>query len=207
MSNELKRSAIMAAIANTKTGENDWIDLPLGKGTYSLDALKNLKIKGKHYEICGASFQGHNVACECICNAKSIDEVNWFARLYYALDDEGKESFRCLTESRCARCESVKDLINLILTDFKGYYSIPAGNYGELFAYYNYTNERKCPIALSANEPVPQEYFSVLGRCIASKENGKFFEDNYFGRRRNVTIEEAYKGAFDEIPEEFRVRF
>ena len=202
MSNELKRSAIMVAIANTKTGENDWIDLPLGKGTYSLDALKNLEIKGKHYEICGASFQGHNVACECICNAKSIDEVNWFARLYYALDDEGKESFRCLTESRCARCESVKDLINLVLTD-----SIPAGNYGELFAYYNYTNERKCPIALSANEPVPQEYFSVLGRCIASKENGKFFENNYFGKRRNVTIEEAYKGAFDEIPEEFRVRF
>ena len=207
MSNELRRSLIMVAIANTKTGENDWIDLPLGKGTYSLDALNNLEISGKHYTICGAAFQGHNVVCECICDAKSIDEVNWFARLYYALDNEAKETFRCLTESKCAKCESVKDLINLILTNYKGYYSVPAVNHSELFAYYNYTDERKCPIALSANEPVLHEYFAILGRCIASKENGKFFEGSYFGRRRNVNVEEVYTGNPDEILEEFRVRF
>lgn len=207
MSNELSRSLIIVSIANTKTGESEWIDMPLGKGMYSLDSLKSLEIRGKHYEICGAAFQGHNVTAECICNSKNISEVNWFARLYYNLNKDEKEMFRRLAESKCAKCDCVKDLINLILNNFKGYYYLPASNYSELFAYYNYTKEHKCPIAVSANEPVPQEYFAVLGRCIAEKENGKFFENNYYGKRKNVNIVEIYSGDPSDIPEEFRVRF
>ncbi|MBE6705714.1 MAG: hypothetical protein E7583_10645 [Ruminococcaceae bacterium] len=206
MANDFRISLINVMVTNTKTEQTEWVDFPLGKGQRSIGALNSLGIKGKHYEVSGAAFQKHYVVCDAICGG-NIHEINWFSRLYYRLDNKKRELFRCITESGCMKGTTLKDLINLILTDFKGFYSLPASNYSELFAYYNYTNEHNCPIALSANEPVPVEFFDVLGRCIAEKENGKFFEGGYYGRRKNVIVKDVYGGNPDDVPERMRVRF
>ena len=90
MANDFRISLINVMVTNTKTEQTEWVDFPLGKGQRSIGALNSLGIKGKHYEVSGAAFQKHYVACDAICGG-NIHEINWFSRLYYRLDNKKRE--------------------------------------------------------------------------------------------------------------------
>ena len=192
-------SDIKLIITNTrKDGGSDWVDFPISK--HGFQKLRELNIRGRHYEVSGASFKKCYKACEILCNTRSLDKINWFARLYYTLSAKGKELFRMISESGCIELKTIDDLLLVVgnLGNFKQLKNV--GTYEELTAYYLYVAPQKSPI--TPDKDIPREFYSLVGKQISDRFKGGFCDGHYF-----YLMSPTFKALPEDVPLEYKVRF
>ena len=192
-------SDIKLIITNTcKDGGSDWVDFPISK--HGFQKLRELNIRGRHYEVSGASFVKCYKACEILCDTRNLDKINWLARIYYTLSAKGKELFRMISESGCMELKSIDDLLILItnLSNFKCLKGV--SNYEALAAYYLYIAPAKSPITL--DKDTPKEYYNLVGLQISDRLRGGFCDGHYF-----YLMSPKFQALPEEVPSEYKVRF
>lgn len=106
--------------------------------------------------------------------------MRFFCELFTELDYESRSNFEVLLNSGIARCNTLSDLVTLILSMHKYYRLVGINSRGKLGRYYIIANG-----FIESTESIPRNAFDnaeKIGREIKQKEKGEFYQGDYIGR-------------------------